>query len=95
MYNYRIFIGLLESLIGDMERNFHSHLETTFAHLTELSLILSQIRDHRENNEGLMVLTKMEDCINAQINSIVNELQSTLTLEKIEQNNELPEEDLI
>jgi cob(I)alamin adenosyltransferase len=45
-YNQRIFIGLLESLINEMQNKLHPDLENSFSKIMELSLILSQIKNH-------------------------------------------------
>lgn len=72
-YNPRIFIGLLESLINEMQCKLHPDLENTFSKVMELSLVLSQIKNHTQSGETSNILSKMRDILQLEINGLISE----------------------
>lgn len=86
-YNPRIFIGLLESLINEMQAKLHPDLEHSFSKIMELSLILSQIKNHTQNGETMNILNKMKDILSFEINGIISE---TIQKPKVKYENTLP-----
>jgi len=56
-----------------MQAKLHPDLEHSFSKIMELSLILSQIKNHTQNGETMNILTKMKDILSFEINGIISE----------------------
>jgi hypothetical protein len=46
-----------------MQIKLQPDLESAFSSIMELSLILSQIKDHKQSEETLIILKKMQDIL--------------------------------
>ena len=49
-----------------------NEVENIYSKITEMSLTLSQIKDHQRNSEGEQILYKIRNALHSQIQSLIH-----------------------